>query len=354
MLLSASGTSVDLIANQSIRSGKIAAYLDMRDHVLVQAQDQIDSLAATMAQSLSNDTIDGAVATSGAQSGFSVDTSGWLNGNRLNLTYTDTLTNTQHQVSIIRVDDPAALPLDDSATADPNDEVVGVDFSGGLASVVTQLNALFGGGLQFANPSGNVLQVLDDGVANTTDVDAFSMTRTATALANGRVAVPLFTDGAGAFSGAINAIGMQTLGFAARIAVNPALLGDPSKLVLYGAGIATGDPTRPNLIYDRLTGADFAFSPDTGLGNATSPFTGKLPDFLRQMLSMQGESAANAANLSQGQDVVVNALKQRFADVAGVSIDQEMSNLIALQTAYGANARVMSAARDMIEALLKM
>src|SRR4029078_12993030 len=148
----------------------------------------------------------------------------WLNGNRLNLTYTDTLTSTQHQVSIIRVDDPAALPLDESATADPNDEVVGVDFSGGLASVVTQLNALFGGGLQFANPSGNVLQVLDDGVANTTDVDAFSMTRTATALGNGRVAVPLFTDGAGAFSGAINAIGMQTLGFAARIAVNPALL----------------------------------------------------------------------------------------------------------------------------------
>ena len=354
MLLSASGTTVDLIANQSIRSGKIAAYLDMRDHVLVQAQNQIDSLSANMAQSMSNDTIDGAVATSGAQSGFSVDTSGWLNGNRLNLTYTDTLTSTQHQVSIIRVDDPAALPLDDSATADPNDEVVGVDFSGGLASVVTQLNALFGGGLQFSNPSGANLQVLDDGVANTTGVNAFSMTRTATALANGSVAVPLFTDGAGAFSGAISAIGTQTLGFAARIAVNPALLGDPSKLVVYGAGIATGDPTRPNLIYDRLTGADFAFSPDTGLGNEASPYTGKVPDFLRQMLSMQGQSAANAANLSQGQDVVVNALKQRFADTSGVSIDQEMSNLIALQTAYGANARVMSAARDMIDALLKM
>jgi len=124
--------------------------------------------------------------------------------------------------------------------------------------------------------------------------------------------------------------------------------------VLYGTGIATGDPTRPNLIYDRLTGADFAFSPDTGLGNAASPYTGGVPDFLRQVLSMQGEAAANATSLSQGQDVVVNALKQRFADLSGVSIDQEMSNLITLQTAYGANARVMSAARDMIDALLKM
>src|SRR5204863_9119946 len=109
----------DLIANQSIRSGKIAAYLDMRDDVLVQAQKQLDSLAATMAQALSDDTVGGAAAASGAQSGFSIDTAGWQNGNRLNLTYTDTLTNTQHQVSIVRVNDPAALPLDDNVTADP-------------------------------------------------------------------------------------------------------------------------------------------------------------------------------------------------------------------------------------------
>jgi flagellar hook-associated protein 1 FlgK len=353
LLMSANGTTVDLIANQSIRSGRIAAYLDMRDNVLVQAQNQIDSLAATMAQALSNDTIDGTGVTAGAQTGFSVNTAGLLNGNHINLTYTDTLTSTQHRVSIVRVDDPAALPLTDSATADPNDEVIGVDFSGGLASVVTQLNALFGPGLQFSN-SGTTLQVLDDGASNTTNVDAFSMTRTANALANGSPALSLFTDGAGAFTGAFTALGTQTQGFAARIAVNPALLGDPSKLVLYGTGVATGDPTRPNLLYDRLTGAAFAFSPQTGLGNATSPYTGSVPDYLRQVLSMQGEAASNASSLAQGQDVVVNALKQRFKDASGVNVDQEMANLITLQTAYGANARVMSAARDMIDALLKI
>lgn len=353
MLVSASGTPVDLIANQSIRSGRIAAYLDMRDNVLVQAQNQIDSLAATMAQALSSDTIDGGVASSGLQSGFSLDTSGWLNGNQLNLTYTDTGTNTQHRVSIVRVDDPAALPLDNSATADPNDEVVGVDFSGGLTSVVTQLNALFGGGLQFSS-SGATLQVLDDGGGNTTDVNAFSITQTATALSNGRAAVALFTDGAAPFTGAISSVGTQTLGFAARIAVNPALLGDPSRLVLYGAGTATGDPTRPKLIYDRLTEAAFAFSPQTGLGNAGSPYAGNMPYYLRQVLSMQGEAASNASSLAQGQDVVVNALQQRVKDASGVNVDQEMANLISLQTAYGANARVMTAVRDMMDELLKI
>jgi flagellar hook-associated protein 1 FlgK len=69
---------------------------------------------------------------------------------------------------------------------------------------------------------------------------------------------------------------------------------------------------------------------------------------------MQGGAAANAQSLAEGQDVVVNALKQRVSDASGVNIDQEMANLITLQTAYGANARVMTAVRDMIDTLMKM
>jgi flagellar hook-associated protein 1 FlgK len=353
-LVTPGGGAVDLVANNSIRSGTIAAFLDMRDNVLVQAQNQLDTLAAAMAQALSDDTTGGAVATSGAQSGFSVDTAGWQNGNRVNLTYTDTLTSTVHNVSIVRVDDPAALPLDDSVTADPNDEVVGVDFSGGLASVVTQLNALFGPGLQFSNPSGATLQVLDDGGANTSDVNALSVTTTATALASGRTPIALFTDASAPFTGAIGAVIPQSLGLAGRIAVNPALLGDPSKLTLYSSSTSSGDPTRPNFIYQQLTSASFAFSARSGLGSAGSPFTGSVPAFLQQLLSTQGEAAANAASLAQGQDVVVNALQQRMNDASGVDVDQEMANLITLQTAYGANARVMTAIRDMIDTLMRM
>ena len=55
----------------------------------------------------------------------------------------------------------------------------------------------------------------------------------------------------------------------------------------------------------------------------------------------------------QGQQVVVNSLQQRYADQSNVSIDEEMANLLKLQTAYGANARVLSAVRDMLDQLLK-
>ena len=72
------------------------------------------------------------------------------------------------------------------------------------------------------------------------------------------------------------------------------------------------------------------------------------------MLSTLGENASNAQSLSDGQSVVVNALKQRIADESGVNVDQEMAHLISLQTAYGANARVMSVVKDLIDILLKM
>ena len=75
---------------------------------------------------------------------------------------------------------------------------------------------------------------------------------------------------------------------------------------------------------------------------------------MRQVISLQGEAARTARSLAQGQDVVVNSLQQRFNDMSGVNIDEEMANLIALQTAYGANARVMTAVRDMIDTLLRM
>ena len=342
------GGSVDLIANHSFRSGKIAAYLEMRDNILVEAQNQLDGFAAAMAQALSDDTVAG-TATAG---GFDLDTTGWLNGDRINLTYTDVAGPTQHQVTIIRVDDPSALPLADTATAGAGDEVIGVDFSGGLASVVAQLNAAFGGALTFSD-TGSTLSVLDDGGA-TTDMDELSMTRTATSLAGGSVAIAIFTDGRSAVHRRDRRRWFAVGGIRRAHFGERQLLADPSRLVLYDTGTLTGDPTRPNFIYSQLVETSLTFDPNTGMGNATTPYSAALPTFLQQLLSLQGEAAANAERLSEGQGVVVNALKQRFNEASGVNVDQEMATLIALQTAYGANARVLSTVKEMLDILMRM
>jgi len=351
------GGDVDLIANKSIRSGEIAAYLEMRDQVLVEAQAQLDEIAAAMARALSDRTVAGSAAISGAQSGFDIDLAGLLNGNSVRLTYTDTVTNTQHTVTLVRVDDPAAFPLADTATTDPKDRVIGLDFSGGLGSIVSQLGAaLSQAPLQFSNPGGTTLRILDDGASNAIDVDAVSATITSTGLASGNAELPFFLDASAPYTGATTSIGAQSVGFAGRIAVNGNLVADPSKLVVFATSPLTlaGDGTRPNFIYDRLTSAKLAFSPASGIGAAAAPFQGSLPEMIRQVISQQGDAAQAAANLKEGQDVVFNSLQQRFNNISTVNIDEEMANLLNLQNAYAANARVMSTIKEMLDTLLKI
>ena len=78
--------------------------------------------------------------------------------------------------------------------ANPNDQVIGIDFSGGMSSVVAQLNAALGANLQFSNPSGTVLQVLNsNGTSNV--VNSLSATSTVTSLTSGSPQLPLFIDG---------------------------------------------------------------------------------------------------------------------------------------------------------------
>jgi len=353
----ANGAVIDLIATNSISSGQIAADLTLRDKTLVQAQAQVDQMAASMASALSDKTTAGTAAPAALapKAGFDLDLSNLLPGNTINLTYTDAATNTQHQVSIVRVDDPAALPLSNTG-ANPNNQVIGVNFSGGMASVVSQLNSVLGAAnLQFSNPSGSVLRVLDNGTSSAT-VNAASATTTVSTLASGNVQLPVFTDGNLLYTGSITRNGSQQTGLAGRITVNAALLSDPSKMTVYNTSPATnaGDTTRSDFLYSQLTSGTFTYSPQTGLGTAATPFKGTLSTFMQQFLSQQSNAATSATQLQQGQDVVVNALQQKFKSASGVNIDSEMANLISLQNNYAANAHVMSVVQAMMTSLMQV
>jgi flagellar hook-associated protein 1 FlgK len=352
-LTSPSGVTTDLMASGALQSGEIAGYVNMRDKVLVQAQGQLDEMAAQMSEALSNTATAGTPATSGTQSGFDADIGGLSNGNKVQVSYTDA-SNVQHNVTIVRVDDPSALPLSNALTADPNDTVIGVDFSGGPASVAAELNTVLGTtGLQFSNPSGNTLEVLDSGPSTIT-VNSVSTTTTATSLTGGSGALPLFTDGTTPYTDAITGAGAESVGYAGRITVNAALVADPSGLVNYQASTPAGDATRPNFIYNQLVNGSLEYSPSTGIGGSASPFQGTLSDYLSQVVSTQSNATNAATNLQSGQQIVLSALQSRFNSTSAVNIDTEMGNLLTLQNAYGANARVMSTVKAMLDTLMQM
>jgi flagellar hook-associated protein 1 FlgK len=346
------GANLDVVANNVISSGRIAADLTLRDTTLVQAQTQVDQLAATLSSSLSDQTTAGTAVTSGTQSGFTLNLANVLPGNTINLTLTNNASNTQQQIQIVRVDDPSALPLQNATNANPRQ--IGINFSGST-SVASQLSAALGtSNLQFSM-TGSTLTVLNNGSTATT-INSASVTTTTSSLTSGSAQLPLFTDAGSLYTGTITGAGSQLTGLAGRITVNSALLNNPSNLTVFSTSPATpaGDTTRSDFIYSQLTSGTFTFSPKTGLGSNPSPLSGTIPSYMQQFLSLQSNAATSATQLQQGQDVVVSTLQQKFNSTASVSIDTEMSNLIALQNSYAANAHVMSVVQGMMTTLMQI
>ncbi len=347
------GSSLDVVSNNVVTSGQIAADLQLRDTTLVQAQAQVDQLAATLSSSLSDQTTQGtAVTPTASTSGFTLDLSNVQAGNTVNLTYTNPA-GVQQQVQIVAVDDPKALPLPSQPGASP--QVIGIDFSGTTASVASQLNTALGqAGLSFSNPSGNTLQVVTSSASDVT-INSASTTTTVTSLTSGSAQLPLFTDAGSPYTGAITSSGSEMTGLASRIEVNPALLANPANLTTYSTNPPTpaGDNTRSDFIFSQLTTSNFTYSPKTGLGSTTAPFTGTIGSYLQQFVSQQAAAASSATQLQQGQSVVVSTLQQKFNSTSAVNIDSELSNLIALQNSYAANAHVMSVVQSMMQTLMQ-
>jgi len=342
------GAAIDVVSNNVLSSGQIAADLKLRDQTLPQAQTQVDQLAATLASSLSDVTTAGTAIT-GPPAGFGVNTTNVLAGNTINLTYTDS-SNAQHRISIVNVTDPTALPLQNGANANPL--LVGANFSLGMGSLVSQLNTGLGSsGLTFSN-TGSTLNIVG---SSTATVNAASSTTTSTAVASGIPQLALFTDGNSPYTGQYTGTGAELTGLAGRISINPAVINNPSALSIYSTSPQTpaGDNTRSDFLFTQLTSGRFTYSPSTGLGSAAQPFTGSISNYLQSFISQQGNASTLATQLQQGQSVVVNTLQQKFDSTSSVNIDTEMANLIQVQNTYAANAHIMSVVQSMMQSLLQ-
>ena len=346
-------TSIDLIAAGALRSGALAGYVEMRDEILPEAQAQLDELAAQLALAMSEETVEGTDAVDGAATGFDIDTSDMVAGNTINLSYT--VGGVRQDVTIVRVDDPSVLPLSDSVTAATGDTVIGINFDQPMANIIADLQAALPGDVVVSNPAGNTIRFLDDGAVGNSDIDAVSATITPSALTGAGTGLPLFTDGENGtvFSNSLDGIGQKT-GFASRITVNPAVIADDTVLVSYDAGVPMGDTTRPLDFLARLTSNTRTYAPETGIGGSATPFNGTIDEFARRIVSFQSSQASNAERDAEAQQVVTSSLQDRFDAETGVNIDDEMSNLLLLQNAYSANARVISTIQELFTVLMSI
>lgn len=112
------------------------------------------------------------------------------------------------------------------------------------------------------------------------------------------------------------------------------------------SGVTSGD----NKVVQRLAsqfGTAVAFTASGNLAATTTTFG----DYAAQMLSVNATQAAAASDSLVFNEILFNDIRFRADSASGVSIDEEMANLITLQNSYAAIARVIAVASEMMDTL---
>jgi flagellar hook-associated protein 1 len=126
------------------------------------------------------------------------------------------------------------------------------------------------------------------------------------------------------------------------IAVNTTLTSDPALIQASGTNGAVGD----NQV--ALALAQLANQPIVALNNQT------ISQAYDQTVSTLGQSLASANTQVADQQVVQNMLQRQRASISGVSLDEEMTNLITYQRAYQASAKMITVIDELLATLVNM
>jgi len=115
---------------------------------------------------------------------------------------------------------------------------------------------------------------------------------------------------------------------------------------------ATSSPDRPTdndiaLALAALGTADLAFDVNGNVVNTTAS------EFVASMLSRVGALTRNATDLVEYQQNTMDLLWKQREAVSGVSLDEEMTNLIKFQRAYEAAARLITVADEMLQTIIE-
>lgn len=140
--------------------------------------------------------------------------------------------------------------------------------------------------------------------------------------------------------------------------VNSDIVRNPSQLALAqfehsvapgGVAIGRGD-NRGAIALRALESATVAFGAAgeiAGVQAKLSVYSG----FLLGSIAVQADAAATAKDDSS---VLYDNVLKRRDDFGGVNLDEELANMVVFQNSYSASARLMTAARDMYDALLSI
>jgi flagellar hook-associated protein 1 len=141
--------------------------------------------------------------------------------------------------------------------------------------------------------------------------------------------------------GNIFSVGATSASAAAHIAIDPTLANNPSLLAAAGSiNSGSGDATNIQAM---------VATQNAPLANNLDVQTG-----MAQIVSDFGTAAADAKNASSFNTSMLQSLQNMRASTSGVSLDDEMVNLVQSQHAYEALAKVITTAGTLLDTLISM
>ena len=146
-------------------------------------------------------------------------------------------------------------------------------------------------------------------------------------------------------SGTLMALGVNTFfsgSDAFTIAVNPIVGNDTNKIAA---------ATSSNSLGDNTNALDIAGLKDSLLMESG---TSTLGDYYSSLVSKIGVESRETSGMSSHQEAMLEQLEKRKSSVSGVSLDEEMINLMKYQNAYMSAARLVTLVDEMLDALIRM
>ncbi|MFT8363947.1 MAG: flagellar hook-associated protein FlgK [Sporolactobacillus sp.] len=141
-------------------------------------------------------------------------------------------------------------------------------------------------------------------------------------------------------NGSGNSAGTVT---ALNIHVNSNLSG--SDITANANGAVSGDNSAATAMADVI--ATNKYSVD---GGSSTPST--LEDYLSGLVGQIGVNAQSADQLSTNTSTLLTSAQNQRASISGVSVDEELTNLIQYQQAYSASAKVVTTLNTMLDTLI--
>lgn len=90
-----------------------------------------------------------------------------------------------------------------------------------------------------------------------------------------------------------------------------------------------------------------------GMRHDVAMFTwGKPDDFFKSLISNLGVDAQEAIRMTDNQQVLINQIDNNRQAISGVSLDEEMANMVKFQHAYNASARMITTIDEMLDKII--